>query len=346
MAMTVQNGDDRQALLEEEIRKRIRFYERPPEGFNPLTAEPEVLAKFGIPPRPKAEDLPVLAKFWTEMFSPPLVFTEIKFLFLADPVLISPQVLVTASGRRESSLNWSGAYVTPRNGRQFTEVHSKWEVPAVAVPSGTSGSPEFGSSIWIGLDGQRRYFDSSLPQIGTAQFLSAPGVPPFSVWWQWWLRDNPTTFPPIPLALSIVPGQRMMASLLVLNETQVHFIIENRTTGEIFPPFTMDAPTDTSSGIQLKVSGATAEWIVERPTDANTFELYELPDYNEVHFTNCFAISANMQPGQQPGPGLEQTLDGARLINMYKVERNPSRTVTISKTEGPDVDRLETIYTG
>jgi len=31
---------------------------------------------------------------------------------------------------------------------------------------------------------------------------------------------------------------------------------------------------------------------------------------------------------------------------MYKVERNPLRTVTISKTEDPDVDRLETIYTG
>ena len=80
---------------------------------------------------------------------------------------------MTASGRRESSLNWSGAYVTPRNGRQFTEVHGRWEVPAVAVPSGTSGSPEFRSSIWIGLDGQRRYFDSSLPQIGTAQVLNA-----------------------------------------------------------------------------------------------------------------------------------------------------------------------------
>jgi hypothetical protein len=342
--MTAQNGDDRLALLKKEIDKRIHFYERPPEDFNPLTAEPEVLAKYGIPPRPNAQNLPVLAEFWTEMFSPPLVFTEAEFSLLPDPVLL--RALVTASGRRESSLNWSGAYVTPRNGRQFTEVHGRWEVPAVAVPSGTIGSPEFRSSIWIGLDGQRRYFDSSLPQIGTAQFLNAPGVPPFSVWWQWWLRDNPTTFPPVPLVLSIVPGQRMMASLRVLDETRVHFSVENRTTGEIFPPFTMDAPTDTASGIQAKVSGATAEWIVERPTDVNTFELYELPDYRRVHFTDCFAISANMPPGQPPGPGLEQTLDGARLINMYKVERNPSRTVTISKTKIPDVDRLETIYTG
>jgi hypothetical protein len=346
MAMTVQNGDDRRALLEEEIQKRIRFYDSPPEDFDPLTAEPDELAKYGIPPRPNAEDLPVLARFWTEMFSPPLVFTERKFLFLADPVLISAQLLVTASGRRESSLNWSGAYITPRNGRQLTEVHGRWEVPAVAVPSGTSGNPEFRSSVWIGLDGQRRYLDSSLPQIGTAQFLNAPNDPPFSVWWQWWLRNNPTTFSPVPIALPILPGQRMMASLRVRDETHVDFLIENRTTGQIFPPFTMAAPTDTASQIQVKVSGASAEWIVERPTNATTGDLYDLPNYNEVHFTDCFAISASMPPGQPPGPGLEQTLDGARLINMYNVERNPSRAVTISKTKRPDVDRLETIFTG
>jgi hypothetical protein len=344
MAMIAQNGDDHRALLDEEIQKRIHIYETPPEDFDPLTAEPDVLAKYGIPQKPNAEDLPELARFWAEMFSPPLVFTERKFFFLADPVLVSPQLLVTGGGQRESSLNWSGAYITPRNGRQFTQVHGRWEVPAVAVPSGTSGNPEFRSSIWIGLDGQRRYLDSSLPQIGTAQFLNAPSDPPFSVWWQWWLRDNPGTFFPVTIGLRIVPGQRMMASLLVLDETHVHFLIENRTTGEIFPPFTMAAPTDTASQIQVKVSGASAEWIVERPTNAATGDLYELPDYDEIHFTNCFAISANMPPAQPPGPGLEQTLDGAKLINMYKVERNPSRRVTISKTERPDVDRFKTIF--
>ena len=131
-----------------------------------------------------------------------------------------------------------------------------------------------------------------------------------------------------------------MASLRVLSETRVHGIIENRTTGAILP-FIMDAPTDGSSGMQLKVSGATAGWIVERPADA---ELYELPNYGTVHFTNCFALSAKMLVGGVPGPGQEQTLDGARLIRMYKSERNPSRTVIISKAEAPDVDQFQTLY--
>jgi Peptidase A4 family len=343
MGMTTQQDNDRQAQLEE-IARRIHFYDRPPEGFDPRTAEPRELWRYGIPPQPNARELPMGAAFWTEMFTPPLVFTEATYLLMADPVLISDQLRMTTSGQRESSLNWSGAYITPRDGRQFTEVHGRWEVPNVMAPAGTSGNAEFRSSIWIGFDGQRRYFDSSLPQIGTAQFLNAPNDPPLSVWWQWWLRDNPATYFPVTLPLPIVQGHLMLASLLVLNETQVHFLIENRTTGAVYPPFTIDAPM--LSGIQAKVSGATAEWIVERPTDSNG-DLHELPDYHRVSFTNCFAMSAHMPPGQLPGAGLEQTLDGARLINMHKVDRNPSRTVIISRAAvRPDLGHVETTYTG
>jgi hypothetical protein len=343
MAMTEQQGDDRQALLEE-IAKRISFYDVPPEGFDPRDAPPAMLAKFGIPPKPNGEELPMLAEFWTEMFSPPLMFRKEEYALMPDPVLISDQLRMSTTGQRESSLNWSGAYVTPRNGRQFTEVHGRWQVPAVTAPAGTSGNPEFRSSTWIGLDGQRRYFDSSLPQIGTAQFLNAPSDPPYSVWFQWWLRDNPVTYYPVILLLPITPGDRMMASLRVLNETRVHFLVKNRSTG-IFFRFTMDAPSDMSSSIQANVSGATAEWVVERPTSASTGELHELPDYGSVVF-RCLAISAHMPPGGTPGPQVESALDGARFINMYKVEHNPSQTVVISQSRRLADDRVETTYTG
>jgi hypothetical protein len=242
------------------------------------------------------------------------------------------------------SLNWSGAYITPRNGQQFTEVHATWEIPSVAAPAGMPASDEYRSSIWIGLDGQRRYFESSLPQLGTAQIVNAPDpdtAPLFHTWCQWWLRDNPQTYVPAILSVEVAPGQRVMASMRVLNETRVHGIIENRTTGEIFP-FTMDAPVHKSSGMQVKISGATAEWVVERP--ANEGALYELPDYGTVHFTNCFALSAEMPVGGGPGPGREQTLDGARLIRMYKIESNPSRTVMISKARRLDGNQFETWY--
>jgi hypothetical protein len=339
-----QQYSNRNFNIQDEFQERIDFFPLPlVERFNPLTASPEERARYGIPPQPDPEQQPLLTRFWTEMYSPPLVFAP-RSLLGPLPVRIGAKLRVITTARREASLNWSGASITPRHGQQFTEVHGTWEIPFVAAPAGMPGSAEYRSSIWIGLDGQRRYFDSSLPQLGTGQFVNAPvPTPPFHTWCQWWLRDNQHTYVPVILSVGVAPGQRVMASLRVLSETQVHCIIVNRATGAILP-FIMNAPTDTASGMQVKISGATAEWVVERPAKEPTDEIYELPNYGTVHFTNCFALSAEMSVGRGPGPGRERTLDGARLIRMYKIERNPSRTVTISKAERPDVDQFETSY--
>ena len=326
------------------IRREATFFPIPPEGFDPQTAKPEQLEEFGIPPRPDPKVQRELATFWKTMYALPLEFIKASpesFSFAREEIIISDKLRVAPGVGRESSLNWSGAYITPRNGQRFTEVHGAWNVPLVTAPSGMASTAELHSSIWIGLDGMRRYLDSSLPQIGTAQILNAPTLPPVSTstWWQWWLRDH--SFPPITLPLVVEPGHRVMCSLIVMSDTSVKFIIENRTSNKIFPPFTMPAPkTDPPGSIQVTVSGATAEWIVERPTNPATGELYELPDYDAVDFTNCLAVSA----GVPLGPGRDQTLEGARLINMYKVERNPSRTVVISKAERLDVNRVGTAY--
>src|SRR5206468_8059103 len=186
MVMTQQSGD-RNSGLQDDFNKRVHFFPRPPEGFNPLTARPEELARYGIPPKPDPDQQPALTRFWIEMYSRPLVF-------VAPPPL---EAILPTRIRREASLNWSGASITPRNGQQFTEVHATWEIPLVAAPAGMPGAAEYRSSIWIGLDGQRRYFDSSLPQLGTAQFVHAPATaPPFHTWCQWWLRNNPQTYVP------------------------------------------------------------------------------------------------------------------------------------------------------
>ena len=339
-----QQSDYRNASSLDEFEERIHFFPPPlVERFNPLTASPEERARHGIPPQPDPEQQPLLARFWTEMYSPPLVFAP-RFLLGLLPKRISTARRVTAAARHEASLNWSGAYITPRDGQQLTEVHATWRIPRVLAPAGMPASAEYRSSIWIGLDGQQRYLDSSLPQFGTGQFVNAPVPPqPFHTWCQWWLRDNPQTYTPAILSLGVAPGQRVMASLHVVNETRVHCIIKNRDTNE-FLPFIMNAPTDIVSRKQVKISGATAEWVVERPAEEHTGEPYELPDYNTVPFTNCFALSAKMPAGGVPGPGRERTLDGARLIKMYKRERNPPRTVTISQATPPDVDHFDVFY--
>jgi hypothetical protein len=323
----------------DEIKLRTHFYEKPPKDLNAPIVDPAELAKYGIPPRPNTEKFHALADFWDEMFSPPLMFTEPTFDLPAIRIRISARLLLTTSLLDESSNNWSGAYITPR-GQQFTEVYGRWVVPTVTPPAGAIGNREFRSTVWIGLDGARRYFDSTLPQIGTAQYVNPSIGPAFFLWWQWWMRDNPATFCPAVMPIAVLPGHRILAKLEVLSETQVRFLIKNRTTGQNYPPFKMDAPSHPVTGRQANVSGATAEWIVERPADVATGP-YKLPDYHQVAFTSCYAVQAALQPG---GGGLERTLDGARLISMYDIEGNPQRRVTISKPERPDADRFRVNY--
>ena len=344
MDMTAPLGFNEHALRAE-LDRRITTYPHPPDGFNPLAAGPAQLEQFGFPPRPDSDQQPQAADFWDRMFAPTLTFVPLSVSFAQQVVVPGPHRGATGAPV-ESSLNWSGAYITPRDGRQFVQVLASWIVPDVDVPDGTSGSPEFRSSTWIGLDGQKRYLDSSLPQIGTAQFVNAPSsIPPFSAWWQWWLRGHKN--PPVTLPLTVAPGHSVMASLLVLNDRSVKFSIVNRTTDQSVDPFDIASPTtDPPSPIQVRVSGATAEWIVERPTDLLTDQIYELPNYHEVDFTSCLAISAQLSPDGLPGPGREQTLEGARLVAMYKAAQNPPRTVTISKAQRLDVDHVRTTYVG
>ena len=85
--------------------------------------------------------------------------------------------------------------------------------------------------------------------------------------------------------------------------------------------------------VQAEVSGATAEWVMERPTSLVTNQLYPLPNYGQVEFRQCYALSARA-PGS---PGRLERLIGPKLIKMFKIEQNPHRRVTISKATRPAV---------
>ena len=77
------------------------------------------------------------------------------------------------------------------------------------------------------------------------------------------------------------------------------------------------------------MTGATAEWITERPTALDKkHTLYELPDYGKVKFSNCHAVSSS--------PGVDERtekLDLATLINMRAIRKHPHRSVPLSIAE-------------
>ena len=248
----------------------------------------EELAAFWLPtvPNPKLE--PDFFKAWVNLFTPPkggkLHFEQLDIasLLIATDRVLNQRTAFATQGqaapiiyatREETSENWSGAYITPHDASMFTEIRGRWQVPTPVGPPPTEPGPvtdgTYVSSIWVGLDGQRRYFNSSLPQIGTEQTVivnSGVGTPSVRTWFQWWMpgdKDGPIYFSDAQFKADL--GDVVTCVVTVKSPTTADVSIKNDTTGVYVLPFQITSPTN-SAGQQPRISGATAEWIVERPT--------------------------------------------------------------------------------
>ena len=250
---------------------------------------------------------------------------------------VEPVPLLT---RIQGSGNWSGAYIVPNHARRFTRVVGRWQVPTLAP--GRRGPDDqdlpFRCSIWVGLDGKKRWTDY-MPQIGSEQTLADDGTQEQHLWWQWWRRGSAAPrYLPFPIAgVPIAPGDLVLASLMALDPHRVRFHMANRTTG-------LFATIQVTRSVEY-VLGTTAEWIVERPADPGLAgggggrhapghlhhggrdpgPLYPLPDFGRVVFSRCAAAHAE--------GGVEEPVNPPflpRLIRMTQNFAEPSRTVVIS----------------
>ncbi|MFB9264943.1 G1 family glutamic endopeptidase [Bradyrhizobium erythrophlei] len=315
---------------------------RPPPGFDPLKAPQEELKTLGFPKRPDPALQPAEYAFWQEMFAPPVQFEAFDFEVL-PPVPTLRRRFFVPLPRRQSSSNWSGVYITPRDGTVFSSIWGKFQVPTPNPPAGGRATEKYHSSTWIGLDGQRRYYRSTLPQIGTAQNIDpGSGAPKksFSAWWQWWVRDVPAQAYPTTLASpEIHAGDLIMCFMQVADDrTGVSFVITNLTTSRSVQ-FFQTAPL-TDAGHPFKVPGATAEWVMERPADAPDPTPLQLPDYGTVDFHDCGAMAINMDTGQM----VERNLSAATPMDMYVVRQKPERTVKISIAKPLDSTEFLTYF--
>jgi hypothetical protein len=324
--------------LVHDVIKRTTVFPSPDPSFDPLT-RPDELERFGLPPLPSQAETPEAYKFWHKLYSPPLIWIQdVQFEPATER---GPRTALerrtTTSTLSESSRNWSGLYITPRDGRMITQVYGSWNVPAIRLPDAVTNPDRVRSSTWIGLDGQRSYYHSSLPQIGTEQFFKVVNTTTtvvYRAFYEWWAKDDPGLYAFQPLLLPVSAGQRVMAVLTVISENLVRLIIKNQSTGGFHPVLDVSPPPDQTFTplLPLKVSGATAEWIMERPTLPTEHIPDTLPDYDTICFTHCGAVSA-LGPGQ---PGRDESLIGARRITMQKVDvppqiDAPQRAVTISQ---------------
>lgn len=295
----------------------------PPSGFDPLAAPQAELDKLGFPTRPDPALQPNAHAFWKKMFAPLPVFEP--FDFKALPLLTRPRLAFFQQvAPLETSLNWSGAYITPRDDTVLSSIWGTYQVPTPNPPPGPVGQ-KYRSSTWIGFDGQRRYYMSTLPQFGTAQNIDViNGVltRSYFAWWQWWARDVAgAAFPIVLVAPQIHAGDLIMLFMQVAGDRgSVSFLMTNVTTGRAVT-FSQGPPN--VPGLPFKVSGATAEWVMERSADAGDPTPLELPDYGTVDFHDCGATAINPNTGVT----VERSLSAAKLINMYVVRQKPQQRI-------------------
>jgi hypothetical protein len=287
----------------------------PPDAFNPRTASPLELRRYGLPQRPDPAIRPELAALWDQIFSRKLTYIVPTFRPMKEQL---PGIERRGRPRQDvvtvTHPYWSGAVVHATAGETFTWVLGQWNVPDVAPPAKGQGS--WYSFAWIGIDGY-----SDVTQIGTIQSVSVDANGNLSKdcyavyeWYpQFWQAI--TNFP-------VGFGDTMLGLICLLSPTEADFSLLNVTRG-IRAGFTFTAPAGT---VSLENQ---AEWILEHPgvTDASP----QLPNFGEIYFDSAMG-----------GHGLDFLADGGTDTAINMVENGT--TVATTAVETPTLIKIA--YTG
>jgi hypothetical protein len=352
-------GVDERVL--DDLQRRFTGFEVPAQPIKPADIDAKRLRRLGLPPRPGHAAPGILRRVWERGFGKTLVLRSFAF----DPMVrgriktstyrISSQRanrLSPAASPLDTSRNWAGAYLTANGGRQFAQIWGVWKTPETlrfpAPPnSGTPGLP-YACSHWIGLDGQRRYLDASLPQVGTVSLLQANGTVTTEAWTQWWTRDaahNAPTYLPLPLA----PGDEVLCVLTAIDARRVVAVVVNLSTSPPVGIAVQYVPQTVEIGGQMispKITGATAEWIVERPSIVGGSDIYNFPNYDTAEFDLCVAVGSPAADFPALSSGVPQLLHGTRYIRMLECRREPARIAVLSLAERRSPTSLTVTYGG
>jgi hypothetical protein len=272
----------------------IRTCELPPEGFDPITAPPELLRRYGLPRRPDPETEPELARLFRRAFSRPRNF--VKPELVVDPEL--DRLVARRRTRSEfSSGNWGGVVVSTPSDAPPTVALGQFAVPQVLCCD-PEGGDELIVGFWVGVGGANGV--GSLLQAGIAatvkpnNYVFEPRFVSVSYWaWTEWVPAGYKV-----ANFEVSSGD--VVSVLVcgggINESLV--MLENLRTDQV-----MSIPMSPPGNVPA--TGPSAEWIVEAISE-------DVPIFSPVTFFNCIAESQNAT----------LTLTGATTLDMPNNEVN------------------------
>lgn len=326
----------------------------PPADFDPLRVSDAELARFSLPQRPNERTQPQLLKAWLRLFQQPLKFTS---PIIEDRLFIRQfpenRRAPSVTSRFETSRNWCGASIVPHDGDQFVMLFGEWNVPEPSLPPGAMPPDKdeavYKCTTWIGLDGNRGYRNSSLPQIGTEQTLKVGANGSlnheYGVWFQWWARDQLKPNLETVVGVDVAAGMSVMGMVWAIAPSRVVAVFRNFAPKNQITMLVRDAPPIKIEGGKVAkptISGATAEWIMERRAELvlEDAALLPFPSYTPVTFSQCVAGTAH----DTSLPTSEETLLTARFFRMFEVLDGPPRTHFISMPEPQDATTVGVRY--
>lgn len=314
-----------------------------PPNFNPLQVSPKDLQQYGLPPRPDPLTQQNLFAAWERIFAQPATFVPPAFaeeFLVVPPTPLPSSRSLIRSTRIEDSQNWSGALIIPSDGNQVVQIFGEWTVPTPDLPAfddelGPAGKPNtYDCSTWIGLDGNRRYLNSTLPQVGTTQVLNVSAgntaTREYYAWFEWWAPHPVKILRKRLKNINITTGMRVMGMISVIDPQWVAVIFRTFAGVNSQISLCFECMLDVhfkGAIVKPNISGASAEWIMERPhtpgVDPTVFDLF--PGYNSTRFTHCVA-------GTAPQPGVassEEILTSPRLLRIYEVPPDPPSRIRL-----------------
>ena len=229
----------------------------------------------------------------------------------------------------ERSRNWSGAVVPAESGLEFNRVGGGWKAPANEGRFDATNAKPSQMSVWVGLGGARLW-EKSLPQMGSEHGYDGNGLVD-RLWVQWWLGESSgkAALSSWVQGIRCQAGDEILCMITVTAPQVVEFYFKNQTTGEL-------------AGVRgtgaRPVIGASAEWVVERPTylayacnvpgavehgaDPHALisnGLFALPKFEMVEMHDCAATLGD-------GASLRaRTLADADVITMLGRRERPTR---------------------
>ncbi len=263
---------------------KITTFEQPPSGFQPMTAKPAELARYGFPAMIPDEHHRARYQKVMERLSGKFTYVQPTFEVKEDR-FHKPLHGKAAAGKRtgataagtETDTNWAGGVVFAPAGDSFKWLEGDWVVPNVAAPTQNQW---YYSASWIGLDGDGSG-DVCQAGVECEVYQSGSAVQKnIYPWWEWF------PLPEVKITnFAVNPGDLLtmiLCSASGAGSTTATVYMTNRTSG-VSTSFSFNAPSGT------KLAGNCAEWIVEAPTVGNAQSA--IADYGEVFFSVCEAVT-------------------------------------------------------